>query len=131
MRHVLDTELFNAQDFDSTLQSDPTAALKLFRDALITANQVLVDRFHAGRAATELVYARASLVDALLTRAWALSLPIDANDIALLADDQVGPERLRLVGQCLKNRQQITAGRVPLREIGDEPLGSLSQHWSP
>lgn len=85
MRQVLDTELFNAQSFDTALQSEPTTALTLFRDTLKTANQVLLDRFHAGRAATELVYARASLVDALLTRAWALSLPTDADDIALLA----------------------------------------------
>jgi [protein-PII] uridylyltransferase len=84
MRHLLDTELFNAQTFDAALQSDQPA-LDLFRDTLKAANQVLVDRFYAGRAATELVYARANLVDALLTRAWALSLPAQANDIALLA----------------------------------------------
>ena len=85
MRQVLDTELFNAQSFDTALQSEPTTALTLFRDTLKTANKVLLDRFHAGRAATELVYARASLVDALLTRAWTLSLPTDTDDIALLA----------------------------------------------
>ena len=84
MRHMLDTELFNAQVFDAALQSDQPA-LPLFRNTLKSANQLLKDRFYAGRAATELVYARASLVDALLTRAWALSLPTDADDIALLA----------------------------------------------
>jgi [protein-PII] uridylyltransferase len=84
MRHVLDTELFDAQTFDAALQSDQPP-LALFRDTLKAANQVLVDRFYAGRAATELVYARADLVDALLTRAWALSLPTHAEDIALLA----------------------------------------------
>jgi len=84
MRHLLDSELFNAQTFDAALQSDQPA-LDVFRDTLKAANQVLVDRFYAGRAATELVYARANLVDALLTRAWALSLPTQANDIALLA----------------------------------------------
>jgi len=85
MRHILDTELFNAQQFDATLRSDSTTALTLFRDTLKTANQILVDRFYAGRAATELVYARADLIDALLTRAWALYLPTDADDIALVA----------------------------------------------
>ena len=85
MRQVLDTELFNAQQFDTDLQADPSGALPLFRDTLKTANQILIDRFHAGRAATELVYTRASLIDALLTRAWALYLPNDAADIALLA----------------------------------------------
>ena len=84
MRHMLDTELFNAQAFDTALQSDQPS-LPLFRDKLKVANQILIDRFYAGRAATELVYARASLVDALLSRAWALSLPSDADDIALLA----------------------------------------------
>ncbi len=84
MRHMLDTELFNAQAFDTALQSDQVP-LALFRDTLHTANEVLVDRFYAGRAATELVYARASLIDALLTRAWTLFLPGDSEDIALIA----------------------------------------------
>ena len=84
MRHMLDTELFNAQAFDAALQSDQTP-LPLFRNTLRAANEVLVDRFHAGRAATELVYARASLIDALLTRAWTLYLPKDTDELALVA----------------------------------------------
>ena len=85
MRQTLDAELFNAPEFDNNLNAAPANALPLFRDTLKSANQILVDRFHAGRAATELVYARASLIDALLSRAWALYLPADASDIALVA----------------------------------------------
>lgn len=84
MRHMLDTELFNAQAFDAALQSDQPP-LPLFRDTLRTANEVLIDRFYAGRAATELVYARASLIDALLTRAWTLYLPEETDELALIA----------------------------------------------
>jgi len=50
MLHVLDTELFNAQTFDAALQSDQPA-LALFRNTLKAANQILKDRFYAGRAA--------------------------------------------------------------------------------
>ena len=84
MRHQLDAELFNATHFDTRLQGNSTP-LALFRDTLNTANQILIDRFHEGRAATELVYARAALIDALLCRAWTLYLPADATDIALVA----------------------------------------------
>lgn len=85
MQQMLDTEFFNAQQFDSELQADPASALKLFRESLKAANQILVDRFHAGRAATELVYARANLIDSLITHAWSHFFPPDADDIALLA----------------------------------------------
>jgi [protein-PII] uridylyltransferase len=84
MPHQLDAELFDAKRFDTNLQSSE-APLSLFRDALIKANQVLADRFHQGRAATELVYARAALIDALITRAWALFLPMTSPDISLVA----------------------------------------------
>jgi [protein-PII] uridylyltransferase len=81
---VLDPELFDAATFDARLAAGEDA-LPLFRDTLKSANQVLVDRFHAGRAVTDLVYARAALVDALLVRAWRLYLPGDDPAIALLA----------------------------------------------
>lgn len=84
MLHTLDAELFDAQSFDSALQ-DGEPALPLFRQVLKNAHQVLVNRFQQGRAATELVHARAALIDALITRAWRLYLPADAHDLALVA----------------------------------------------
>ncbi len=80
----LDAELFDAERFDAALAAGE-APLPLFRDTLKAANAVLVERFHAGRAATELVPARAALVDALLARAWRLYLPDDSPDLALVA----------------------------------------------
>ncbi len=84
MAVALDAELFDAERFDAALAAGEPP-LPLFREALKAANGVLVDRFHAGRAATELVHARAALVDALLARAWRLHLPDDSPDIALVA----------------------------------------------
>lgn len=80
----LDAELFDAATFDARLArgEDP---LPLFRAALQTGNRVLVERFQAGRAVTDLVHARAALVDALLLRAWSLYLRADDPALALLA----------------------------------------------
>ncbi len=84
MPKALDAALLDVAAFDAALQSHQPP-LPLFRDALKAAQQVLVERFLAGRAATELVPARARLVDALISRAWRLFLPDDAPDIALVA----------------------------------------------
>ncbi|HID49830.1 MAG TPA: [protein-PII] uridylyltransferase, partial [Chromatiales bacterium] len=84
MPHRLDAELFDAVRFEAALR-DRDDPLPLFRETLAQANRILIERFHQGRAATELVYARATLIDALLTRAWSLFLPADDPDIALVA----------------------------------------------
>ena len=84
MPATLDAELFDAERFDAALAAGDSP-LPLFREALRHANEVLIDRFHQGRAATELVHARATLIDALLQRAWRLHLPEDSPDIALVA----------------------------------------------
>ena len=81
---MIDTELFDRETFETELlqQKYPLA---LFKEALKNATTVLNARFKAGRAATELVFARAKVVDQLLQYAWLQFLPEKADDIALLA----------------------------------------------
>lgn len=79
-----DTELFDEEKFDAELASSANL-LSLFKTTLKNSTDVLAERFKAGRAATELVYARSNLVDTLLIKAWLQYFPIDASDIALLA----------------------------------------------
>ncbi|MDH5660461.1 MAG: DUF294 nucleotidyltransferase-like domain-containing protein, partial [Gammaproteobacteria bacterium] len=79
-----DTELFDEEYFESELLKQNNT-LALFKETLKNTTHVLQQRFKAGRAATELVHARAKIVDAVLIKAWLQYLPKDANDIALLA----------------------------------------------
>ncbi len=80
-----DAELFDAQAFDTALSESSSPPIKLFKQTLLQANQVLLDRFNAGRSATELVHARSHLVDAILSRAWSQFFPADDKHIALIA----------------------------------------------
>ncbi len=79
-----DTELFDQARFETELQGS-NQPLPIFKQALKNATTILADRFRAGRAATELVVARANVVDALLVYAWQQYFPQQADDIALLA----------------------------------------------
>jgi len=81
----LDAALLDEAALESELENGETPPLELFRHHLQHASQVLVERFHAGRAATELVPARSQVVDTLLRHAWQLFLPSDSNEIALVA----------------------------------------------
>lgn len=82
--HFKDSELFNQEHFEAELKKQNNT-LSLFKDTLKNATDVLNQRFKAGRAATELVKARAAIVDTLLIKAWLLYFPNNTNDIALLA----------------------------------------------
>ncbi len=78
------TELFDIEAFDQTLaETDPP--LPLFRQTLKNAAKTLKELFLAGRVATELVLARAHLVDLLIVRAWRLYFDANDQDIALVA----------------------------------------------
>ena len=79
-----DSELFDEKHFESELQKQENT-LPLFKKTLQNATDVLKQRFKAGRAATELVYARSNIVDSVLIKAWLQYFPEDATDIALLA----------------------------------------------
>lgn len=81
----IERELFDPEAFEAALQQNPQQPLSIFKQTLKNATEILTQRFKAGRAATELVLARAHVVDALLIRAWKLYFPEQSDDIALLA----------------------------------------------
>ena len=81
---IQDRELFDEAEFDAALKNQSNH-LSLFKKAINNATSVLEQRFKAGRAATELVHARAKIIDILLIKAWQEFFPASANDIALLA----------------------------------------------
>jgi [protein-PII] uridylyltransferase len=84
MYAVVDTALFDPVSFDSQL-ADTKVSISVFRQALKQADEELTERFFAGRSASELVYARARVIDELLVRAWRHFFDPDAADIALIA----------------------------------------------
>ena len=81
---MIDSELFDQETFETELQHQKNP-LALFKETLKNATDVLNARFKAGRAASELVYARSRVVDKLLINAWLQYFPGNADDIALLA----------------------------------------------
>ncbi len=88
------TELFDIKAFDQTL-AETSQPLPLFRQTLKSAAQTLKELFLAGRVATELVLARAHLVDLLIVRAWRLYfLDADDQNIALVAVGGYGRHEL-------------------------------------
>ncbi len=88
------TELFDIEAFDQALaQGKPP--LPLFRQTLKDAAETLKERFLAGRVATELVLARAHLVNLLIVRAWQLQFDTkNQDDIALVAVGGYGRHEL-------------------------------------
>ena len=80
----IDSELFDCQQFDHQLQQHGIS-IPLFREALKNARTTLEERFHAGRAATELVQQQAAVIDKLLERIWRHYFKDYLNDIALVA----------------------------------------------
>ncbi|MCW8900227.1 MAG: [protein-PII] uridylyltransferase, partial [Gammaproteobacteria bacterium] len=80
----IDLELFDQNQFEADLKKQKNI-LVLFKNTLKNATKVLNSRFKAGRAATELVHARAKIVDKLLIQAWFQYFSESAEDIALLA----------------------------------------------
>lgn len=80
----IDAELFDKTKFEYELQTQ-TNNLTVFKTTLNNANEVLLQRFKAGRSATELVQARSHVVDEVLVKAWQQYFPDNSADIALLA----------------------------------------------
>lgn len=80
----IDVELLDCQQFDQQLKQNGVS-ISLFREALKTARTVLEERFHAGRAATELVHQQATVIDLLLQRIWQHYFKEHLDNIALVA----------------------------------------------
>jgi len=76
--------LFSPRRFEQALCANPTP-LKVFRDTLKAASQTLQTRFLAGEPVGILVQQRSHLMDELLTRAWSLFIPPNAQGCALVA----------------------------------------------
>ena len=64
-----DLELFNPGQFESDLKANDSE-LKVFREALKRGHNILKERFHAHKNATNYVLQRAWLVDQILLQAW-------------------------------------------------------------
>ena len=71
---MTDPAVFDTSSFERALASTPNA-LVVFRNALHAGHQVLQSRFENGSDAEPLVYARAWLIDQLLTRVFARTVP--------------------------------------------------------
>lgn len=84
MHSYADPDLFAPQQLDQALAARQPA-LKAFRTALEQANERLRERYLAGRAAAELVPARAAVVDRLLVRAWHQFFEESEDRLALIA----------------------------------------------
>ena len=81
----LDDALFNLNEFEAALNTQPTETISHFRRALSHAYDEMSERFWAGRSATELVYLQASLIDEILGHAWRLYFSDNDKNIALVA----------------------------------------------
>ncbi len=81
---VVDRRLFDADALDRELAGD-SAPLERFRRALREADHTLRERFLSGRTASELVPARAAVLDRILIRAWRLFFDPAAPHLALVA----------------------------------------------
>jgi len=92
------TELFDLKAFDQALEQaliQSSTPLPLFRQTLKSAAETLKELFLAGRVATELVLARAHLVDLLIVRAWRLYFDqAEDQNIALVAVGGYGRHEL-------------------------------------
>lgn len=77
-----DHHLLDVEAIDQALHAGKPAT-PLLRQALANADQLLHARFLEGTPAAELVPLRAEMVDAIVTRIWALHIP-DAGEVAAL-----------------------------------------------
>lgn len=80
----LDPELLNCQELDEYIKQQGLS-IPLFRDSLKHSKSILQERFHAGRAATELVHQQAAVIDQLLIRIWQYFFKDYLDDVALIA----------------------------------------------
>ena len=84
MTTPLDNELFDPHVFDAQI-AETSNHIPIFRSAVKHARSILIERFQAGRSATELVLVWARVIDEFLLRAWQQAIPVTNDDIALLA----------------------------------------------
>ncbi len=77
-------ELFDRTDFEATLAATGNP-IKLFRDTLKQANEVLEQRFIGNESVVSLVAHRAQFIDELLLRAWRHTIGESALGIDLIA----------------------------------------------
>lgn len=68
--------------------------IRVFRDAIQAQSQLLVERFHAGFSAAELIRSRSDFMDEVLGAAWQYFLGPDANRLALVAVGGYGRREL-------------------------------------
>ena len=66
---AIDSELLDIKAFDHNL-TQQGMSIPLFRETLKQSRLILEERFHAGRAATELVHQQALVIDYVLQRIW-------------------------------------------------------------
>ena len=76
--------IFDAAAFAAVANTSDTS-LAFFREALDNANQTLIRLFREGTPAEQLVSARARFIDAFLQCVWQQFLPLESNDISLIA----------------------------------------------
>ncbi len=75
---------FETPAFDIALQGGGNP-IKLFREALKTANEQLADDFNHGASASLLVHRRAHIIDRLLKKLWARHITTEGVTVALVA----------------------------------------------
>ncbi|MBF8268876.1 MAG: glnD [Gammaproteobacteria bacterium] len=90
-QHIIDTKLFDAQEFADNLASGATT-VAVYKDQIINANQILIENFVAGNPIKDILYKRAWFIDQLLTHAW--QTYINSNELALLAVGGYGRREL-------------------------------------
>jgi len=81
----LEIELFDPVKFESELATSTKNPIPVFKDTLLSANEILKQRFIEGRSATELVLLRAQVVDTILNYSWPLFFEEGDTNIALIA----------------------------------------------
>lgn len=85
MAAQLDEKLFNQEEFEASLNSQPNKSISHYRAALARAYDEMSERYWAGRSATELVYMQARLIDEILGHAWRQHFSDIDKNIALVA----------------------------------------------
>ena len=79
---IADPQLFEVDNFQQSLD-DSASSLNVYKQALQSGNEYLIDQFESGIPIKDILYRRAWLIDQLLTSVWQNT--ISSKDIALIA----------------------------------------------